>query len=310
MCYNAPVSRKALAIAAVVITTIVWGSAFAATKVAVVDFHPMTLAAVRFAIASAILVPLAALQWRRSSYPGGVPWAMLALLGLTGVTLFYATFNLGMAETTATKGSLIHGMIPAVTAFLAMVVLGERLTVLNGVGISLSVVGVAVIVAVGDPNLVGGPTRGDWLMVMSALIWCLFTIIGKRVDQRLPSLVITAGYSVFGTLFLIPFAVWELETAPLPPITPIGLLSLAYLALASSAAGFLLWTFSLNHLPASQVGVFMNLVPVAGVAAGILLLQEALLTTQVAGGVLVLLGVYLANRQPPSAESRPQLDRR
>lgn len=303
-CYNPPVPKRQLAILALISAASLWGSAFVATKVAVVEFQPFTLALVRFVLASAILLPIAHYQWRRTTERIPLPWSALALLGLFGVTLFYASFNLGMAHTTATKGSLIHGAIPALTALAAIIVLRERPSLINVVGIALSIGGVVVIVGIGSNDLAGGTLLGDALVLVSALVWTAFTVLGKRIGPQIPSVIATAYTSLFGMIFLIPFAGYEAATTSIGPVTPLGLLALAYLTLGSSAAAFFLWTFSLSHLSASQVGVFMNFVPVTGVATAVILLGEPLLPTQVIGGALVLIGVYFANREP-AAVQRP-----
>lgn len=301
--------KKHLAIIALILAASLWGSAFVATKVAVAEFQPFTLALLRFVLASAILLPIAHHQWGRTTRRTPLPWPTLALLGLFGVTLFYASFNLGMAHTTATKGSLIHGAIPALTALAAIVVLRERPSLLNVIGIALSIGGVVVIVGIASGDLASGTILGDALILASALVWTAFTVLGKRIGPQMPSVVTAAYTSLFGTLFLVPLAGYEVTTTSIGPVTPLGLLALAYLTLGSSAAALLLWTFSLSHLNASQVGVFMNFVPVTGVATAVMLLGEPLLPSQIVGGALVLLGVYFATREPSAVERPARLGR-
>ena len=287
-----------MSIGALVVVMMIWGSSFAVTKASLAHVPPITFAFIRFSIASAALLGLAALRRRRAGGTGGerrpaAGWGMLALIGLSGVTLYYVTSNLALYYATASQGALVQSAIPAVTAVLAAVVLKERLKPRQWGGIGLSVVGVVLLVAAVPAGGQGrNPLLGAALMLGAVLVWAIYTILAKRLAQADPYWV-TACSALLGTLFLAPVALLELRGQPWPAIGPGDWLALLYLGVLSSAIGYFLYNWSLGQLSAGQAANFVNLVPIAGVVIAVLALGEPLVLLQVAGGAGVLAGVWL-----------------
>ena len=121
-------SRRALAIGSLVVVMIIWGSSFAVTKASLAQVPPITFAFIRFSIASLTLLIMAAIHRRRAGARLPAPaWRLVALVGLTGVTLYYVSSNLALYYASASQGALVQSAIPAVTALLAALVLKERL---------------------------------------------------------------------------------------------------------------------------------------------------------------------------------------
>jgi drug/metabolite transporter (DMT)-like permease len=156
------------------------------------------------------------------------------------------------------------------------------------------VAGVLVVVA-GSAG--GGPGRnpllGAALMFGAVLTWGVYTVLAKRLADTDPYLL-TAYSAVLGTLFLAPVALWELHG--LPPVTPAPAdwLRLLYLGTLSSAFGYFLYNWSLAHLNAGQTANFVNLMPIVGLIIAVVFLGEPLVPLQLAGGAVVLAGVWLA----------------
>jgi drug/metabolite transporter (DMT)-like permease len=286
---------RVVAIFALVVVMVIWGSSFAVTKASLAQVPPITFALIRFTIASVTLLGMALARRRAGARSRPAPaWHMLALLGLTGVTLYYVTSNLALYYATASQGALVQSAIPAVTAVLAAIVLKERLNTRQMGGIGLSVVGVVVVVA-GSPasGEARNPLLGAALMFGAVLVWALYTVIAKRLAQTDPYLL-TAYSAVLGTMFLAPLALIELRGHPLPTIGLADWLRLLYLGTLSSAIGYFLYNWSLTHLNAGQAASFVNLMPIAGIVIAILFLGEHVVALQIAGGAVVLAGVWLA----------------
>lgn len=294
-------SRKAAAVLALLVTVTIWGTTFAATKIALREMPPLTLSLVRFAIAAAVLLPLAVAEQRRA---GTTPaWRGLAIAGFLGGTLYFALQNLGLALTSATKTSLILGSVPALTALLSILVLKERFTPRRAAGIAGSVLGVSVIV-LGDraANLGEGALLGDLLIAGCALSWAVYTVKVKDLESRAGPAVLAAASVGFGGLFLLPLAGVEVLAAPLAMPTLGGWAAITYLGLVGSAATFLLWNFALGVVEASEAAVYINLVPVIAVAGAVVALGESIVPAHLVGGALVLGSVWVASRgQAPRA---------
>ncbi len=291
------------------VTALFWGGTFVAARYAVREAPPFSAAAVRFAIAAAVLFPLVAREARGASGPGTFPvprtgpeWLGLLSLGFFGVFLYNAVFFTALTWTTAANGSLIVAMNPALTAVLSSAWLKEKVRPLQAVGLFVSFVGVAVVITKGSWDALRRMSfnKGDVLMLAAPLAWALYSIRGKQVLDRFPfsPLAATAYAALFGAVMLAPAAVVErLSTGRAAAFSLAGWLAILQLALLGTVLGFVWWYQGVKALGAARAAVFINLVPLFGVALGALLLGERLVWAEGAGGILIVGGVSLATRQ-------------
>jgi len=289
--------RRALAIALLLLTMMIWGGTYVVTKTGVAEVPPMLFALLRFGVASAVLVPLALLRGGIARLPRPIPWGTLLLMGLTGVGLYYTGFNLALTYTTASQGALVQSSIPAITALMAVLWLRERLSGHRLFGIGLVIVGVLLIVArTSSDGSARSPLIGNLLMFGTVLVWGVYTILAKRVAD-VDVIAITAIVTLLGTIMLLPAALVEVAHSQWPPISGPNWLRIIYLGALASAGGYLLYGRALRDLDASLVGIFVNLAPVLGVVSGVVILGEAMAPSAIAGGVLVLAGVWMSSRE-------------
>jgi drug/metabolite transporter (DMT)-like permease len=138
---------------------------------------------------------------------------------------------------------------------------------------------------------------GDLLLLGAPLAWAFYTIAGKKVLARFPPLVATAYASLFGTVLLLPAAAAE---GPLlggvSGLSGYGWLCILQLALLGTVAGFVWWYEGVEAFGAARAAVFVNLVPLFGVLLAAVVLGERMGWPQMAGGALVVAGVYLGSR--------------
>ncbi|MHB0857683.1 MAG: DMT family transporter [Anaerolineae bacterium] len=279
---------------ALLLTVLIWGSTYIITKSALNDIGPFALAAVRFVIGYAILVPFA---WRQGYRLRMSLKPEFVRFGLTGVALYYIFQNLSLQYTTAVHTVLVQSMLPAVTAVLAVVVLKERLRTVQVAGLGLVVLGAVVLTGrVGDA---APPDARAWLgnafIIASVLTWAVYTIQGKRMGNAYPSMVSTTASIGAGLLMLLPAAGVEAWQQGLPHFTLPTVLIIVYLGVASSALTMFLWNYALETVDASIAGMYVNLVPLVGVAIA-LLAGESITLYQIIGGCLTLGGVWLSGR--------------
>ena len=286
---------RALAITTLIAVMVIWGSTFVVTKSAIIELPPLTLAFVRVTIGALVLLPFALPRIRSS---GSLPWRWLWAMGFIGVTLYYVAFNWSLALTSASQGALVQSSIPAVTACIAVLWLRERASRSRVFGIVLSVVGVLVVFAGGAQTNASAPSPalGNGLMFASVVCWGLYTSLAKRVAQY-DSIVITSFVTAIGSLLLLPLAMFELSSRPLPDPSFNAWVGAAYLGVFASGAGYLLYNYALKHMEASQVGVFTNLIPIVGVLTGVIVLGEPLSWQAIVGGIIVMIGVGLTTKR-------------
>jgi drug/metabolite transporter (DMT)-like permease len=282
-----------------VMTMFFWGGTFVAGKWAVGEAPPFFVATLRFAIASVLLWALVARRQRGSAdrFPvprGWAQWAGLLSLGLTGVFLYNFVFLTGLSWTSATNGSLIVAFNPLLTAVLSALWLKERFRPVQAGGLLLALLGVGVVITRGSIAVMRSLSfnPGDLLMLGAPLAWALYTILGKKMLGCFSPLVATAYASLFGALLLLPAAALEGSLlSGVHRLTVYGWIAVLQLALLGTVAGFVWWYEGVEMLGASRAAVFVNLVPLFGVLLSALILSESLEVSQLAGGILVVLGV-------------------
>lgn len=277
-----------------IVVMIIWGSSFAITKDSVNHVPPIFFALVRLSVASIILLIVAQVRGGLSKIQHPVPWKIIVLMGLTGTCLYYICFNTALVYTTASMGALIQSFIPVVTVILASIFLKEPLSVKRLIGIGISIAGVLFIIFLAAPaGKAKNPLLGNLLILASVFIWATYTILAKRVSNIDP-IMVTAYSITAGTLLLIPAVFFELSGKPFPKLSVRTWLSAIYLGAISSSIGLLLYNRSLKYLKAGETASFLNLMPVIGVLTAVIFLGENITIWQVAGGALVLTGVFIS----------------
>jgi drug/metabolite transporter (DMT)-like permease len=283
--------KRRSALLCAILVSVIWGLSFLSTKVAIAVLPPMTIAALRFAVAVIVLLPIAFfmrldLRFRLRDLP------LMAASGIFGVTLYFFCENNGIALITASESSLVIATIPVITMLVDRAVLKTKLARRSYVGAILSFVGVALIVA---PSLGGASSssiNGFLFMGGAALCWVAYALVTKPLSSKYSGLSISFWQCLFGLAGCLPFAF--AEAPKLTDLSLVVILNLLYLGLFCSAAGYLLYIAAMEKLGAGMTSVFLNLVPVVSVAAAYLLLGERLGAISLAGGAIAVAGVYLA----------------
>ncbi len=276
---------------------IVWGSTFVITKTAARDIPPLTLAALRFVIATIVLAPLALKRGGLTRLPRPIPWRALLLMALTGIAVFAVTFNYALVQGSATQGAMIYALVPAAVALAAFWFLKEKPSKRRVVGIVLSILGVVLVALGGESSLAAPrPVLGALWMLGAVAAWTSYTVITKRW-AAVDSVVMITIVSALGAAMLIPLAALELLAVPTFSPSIDAWSGALFLGIAASALAYLAYAFALRELDATVVGVYTNLNPVVGVVTAVLFLGETLYAGQVVGGLVAFLGMWLASRE-------------
>ncbi len=295
-------SRRFCALAGIVIVMIVWGSTFVVTKAAVHDIPPLTLTFLRFLIAAAVLVPIAAARGGLRRLPQPLPLGALALMGLTGVAMFHAGFTYAMVYGSAAQGAIVFALVPAAVVVAAVVGLKEAPSKRRLTGMLLSVGGVVLVVATGESGSASpAPVLGAAFMLGAVAAWATYTVLAKQLAGT-DQVVLIACVSVIGMAMVLPAAALELSLVPWPDPSLQGWLGTLFLGVVASALAFVIYSRALRELDASLVGAYLNLDPIVGVLTAVIFLGETLGLWQMSGGVVALTGVWLASGEKGGAD--------
>lgn len=283
-----------------------FGGTWVAGKVAVDSIPPITLAAARFAIASALLS-----LWVRSKQPTGrrVTTADLPLIlamGLTAIAGYNMLFLYGLKLAPASDGAIIvPGLAPILTAALAWPVLRERIGRWGIAGLGTALVGLILVMNPGREQA-SGRLLGDLLFFAGAGCWAIYSVIGKTATARFNPVNATLYGTVTGTLLLLPLAVAERGWTALAAAPVVSWLGLVYLAIFGTVLAFVFFYEGVSRIGAGRASSFAFLVPIFGVLSSVLMLGERVAALTVVGGGLVLFGLWLVQRQPhATASPRP-----
>jgi drug/metabolite transporter (DMT)-like permease len=279
-------ARAALSL---VITLLLWASAFAGIRAGLQSYSPGALILLRFLVASLALALYALLT--RMRLPAWRDLPGLLVLGLIGITGYHAGLTFGELTVNAGTASFLVASVPCFTALLALLVLRERLTLWGWLGITISVVGVTIISLGGKEGLHFTP--GALLVLLASLCESVYFIVQKRYMQRYSSSEMTAYTMWAGTLFMLPFAPALLHDWP--QATPAATLAVVYLGLFPAAIAYGTWAFTLARLSASLATSFLNISPLLALAISWLWLHEAPTLLELLGGLIVIVGVLLVN---------------
>ena len=273
-----------------------WGTFPATSKLALADIPPTLLTALRCAIAAGLLSVLALRRGFDAARELGTD-AVTAffILGTAGFVVSTHISYWGIYTTSAANAAILQATAPVMVALGARAYLGERLRARQRVGVTISMLGVLLVVTEGRlAELAPSELRlGDFLTLFALVGWTVYTVYGKRVLSRhSPALITTAAY-VCGTLILIPLAI---VTAPLTPRPRLGSAVawavLLYHAIAGAVA-HLWWYAAVERVGPSRSAIFMNVTPIVGLVMAAVLVGEEIGPWQLGGAAMVLGGVAL-----------------
>jgi drug/metabolite transporter (DMT)-like permease len=274
------------------LAVVIWGSTFVATKLCLGVMSPVQLVAGRFLIAAPALFTIARL--RGASFHLGAHKKVL-LLAVVIFSFHYLLQTWALDFTTATNSGWLITVTPLTIALLAALFLREPAPPVSG--ILLASAGITLLVSGGHwQSLLGLSSLGDFMVLASTLTWSVFTIITRDPSRSLDPVVVTFVMTVplAVSALLLPFVAdrwtpWselDLETA----------LALFFLGLFGVALAQWFWQRGVAKLGAARAGLFLYLEPLSTTILAVPLLGEPFGLATAIGGILVVLGVFLARR--------------
>jgi drug/metabolite transporter (DMT)-like permease len=294
------VRERVVVVLAYSVAALALATQWTAAKVAMNVAPPLELSAVRFALASVVLVVLAAITRTPLPLARWRPVAAAATFGFLG---FNALAFLGLRLTPASDAALIvPTTIPVATALLATLI-RERLTSRKILGFVVSSIGAAIVV-IGGQRLGTDVSQqrliGDVLELASALSWAACLTISALVVRTRSVLGFVTLCSLIGTALLLPFGLFEHGYRDVAAWGPDVWVAAASLAVVSTVLAFLIFFWAVSRFGAGLAAIISYLGPPAGVVIAVAVLGERVSALQLVGALVILAGVGLATRVPLS----------
>jgi drug/metabolite transporter (DMT)-like permease len=277
------------------------GAGIVASRFAVAEVPPLTLAMLRYAIGFACLLPFALphVAAARQAQPLNTRAGDLAAMAAIGIVQFgvlIALLNYGLQRIGAAQAALIFSLFPLLTMLLAAALGRERMTASLTAGVLLSLAGVALTLS---PKLGATHAADGWwgeaAVAASALLGAVCSVLYRPYLQRYPTVPVSAFAMMVSVLFLAIFAGAENWTGRIGGFSEGAWMAIAFVGV-SSAVGYFWWLYALKHESPTRVTVFLALNPMTAALLGWLLLGEPLHATTLAALVLIGAGLWLATR--------------
>ena len=313
-----------------IITMIGWGSLYVAAKPVLEVLGPFTLVALRYAIALVVLVPIYLLRQKperltprqavggqtdsgqstsgqstsvqtpsvqtpntQTSHPSRPSLPLIARIwgiGAIGYFLGIGCQIIGNQLCAASTASLLNSLNPIVIVLLAFVILGEKPTGRQLLGVLISMAGAALIIGgVGDDNSM----MGILFSLAAVLFWSLASVLFRGLSERADPLTITIHGFTAGLVLSAIAALFELRRTPInwPSITPGVIALVLFIGFFSTAVCLLTWNQALALTDAATCSLFYPLQALTSAILGMIFLNERLTVGFVLGGALIAAGI-------------------
>lgn len=278
---------------------LIWSANYIVGKVALREIPALELGCLRTVLSGLFILPIYLatrgrweLGMRRVSMRDVPRLLAVGVLGLVGNQV---VFVIGLSRTSVAHGAVISAMGP-MFVLLGAVTLGlECLTTRKVAGMAVAAGGVIVLqfghATRGEPSL-----GGDLLMVVATMMFAGFTVFGKRMAAEFGTVTLNTFAFVGGGLLLLPLAIWGFVHHELASVSLAAWAGVLYMSLFPSIVAYLIYSYALRYLPASRVASTSYLQPFSATLLAMVFLHEQPGVGFAGGTVLVLAGVWVAER--------------
>ena len=279
-----------------ILTIAIWGVTFVNTKVLLQHgLQPMEIFLLRFIVAYCCIWTISPKTIKSKS------WAdegLFFILGLVGGTLYFFAENTALGLTYVNNVSFIVCTAPVMTMLLAIFfVKSVTATVPLVAGSLIALVGVGMVIYNGQFVLQLNPL-GDMLALVAAFAWAVYSLAIKKVSSRYRASYITRKVFFYGILTVLPLFLWQPWRFPLHQLSQsVVWMNLLFLSVVASFLCFLWWNVAVKKIGALPTSNYVYLNPITTIVASALFLQEPMTLMAYIGSALILIGVFIANRE-------------
>jgi len=276
-----------------------WAGNAVAARMLVGDVPPVALSLARWVIAFVLLLPFA---WRAAVEHRAAlarHWRILVVIGPLGVGAYNTLQYIALQTSTPMATSLIASSSPVFILVLGSVVFGERTRPAQWLGAVLSVAGVVMVMARGEPARLSqlAFVPGDLIMLFANLTWTLYTWLLRRHRPDLPFAPLLLVQMAIGIGAIAPFAALEAALSPARIAWSGGAVAaMLYMAVFPSLLAYWCWDVGIRRVGAVIPVYFANLTPVFAAVLSVWLLADAPRPYHLAALALILGGIHLASR--------------
>lgn len=281
----------------VILTFIIWGTQHPPIKILSGEIPPFLFNFLRFFIAGLALLPFIIQQ---KIIPIKRDLLKISILGIVGIALYGLFVVTGIKLSTSTNSAILINANPLLIAILAPLLIKEHMNIKKILGIIVGFIGVLIIISNGlnISNVFRSEYfMGNLLLSISALCVAIYAIYNKKLIQKYGGLGVTFYAVLAGTLILFLFSIFNGELIQISNISINSFLLIVYVAIITTALTWAVWFNAIKKIGVINTSSFFFLIPISGILSSHLILDEPLTRFTVIGTILILLGIYVVQRQ-------------
>lgn len=281
-----------------------WGTAFVAIRAGLEYFPPVLFAALRYDIAAVFMLAYAIHVTDKPVPKSRGEWLLVVIGGVLLIAAYHALLFIGQQSVTSAMAAVIVSLSPVLTTAFARVWLpSERLAPAGLLGMALGLIGVAILSRPDPGNVLSADVIATGLILVATAAFALGSVLLRRSEAELPIETLEGWSMALGALLMHVLSIlMPSESLAAISWTPEAMLALGYLAVVSSALGFLLYFELLDELGPIEINLVSYVVPIVAAIAGWLLLAESLDTATIAGFFVIFVGFCLIKRRQLATE--------
>ncbi len=282
------------------LVAIIWGVNFAFVKYALADFSPLSFTTLRFFLAALFLISVMLVN-REPLAMEHRDISAVFKLGFIGITLYNILFMEGLNYTTASNSALFISSSPLFAALILSLKKRERINARIVAGLLLSTSGVVFIIQSrpGGLSFSRRDLAGDLLTLSAAAFWALYTIKAGPLLEKYSALKVTAYSMAAGSALLLPISGYELLHQSWSSVSVRSWAAFAFSTFVSGGIAFTLWYQGVQTIGVTRTVVYHYIVPFVAVLFAAVFLGERISFLQIIGGITILAGVYIVQRNKP-----------
>ena len=290
-----PSNQRWWAYALPMIAVLIWSLNITVTRYVAEFISPISISFYRWLIAFVLMSPFVLLSvWKYRTEIRQHAW-QFALLGACGMVFYQGLAYSAAHYTTATNMGIINAFTPIFTIFISIFILKEMPTRYAVIGGILSFLGLLYVMSQGNlqslMHLAGH--WGDLLMILAVFLYAFYGVFLKKWQIQMPLLTSLYVQIAFALLFHLPFVF----VLGLDAINSQNVGSVLYAGVFPSIVAPLVWMMAVQYIGPNRTSIFMNVMPIGTALIAYFWLNEAWTIYHTIGGVIILLGIALAQKR-------------
>jgi drug/metabolite transporter (DMT)-like permease len=277
------------------VCVVLWGWTFVFAKVALAYVTPAELLGLR--LLTGLPVMLIVILIKRLKLKFNLRQWRRVMIGSAVLTVHFLIQITGIKYTSATNTGWIISVTPLALALLSYLILKERISTRTLLGLVVATAGIVLLVSKGELAGLGWlKSVGDWLVLVSAHTWAIYTIVTRDLSREGRPLTVTFAMLLPSLALMLVYMLLTSDWSEFAALPAEPVLAIVYLGVLGMGVAHWFWQEGVARLGAARAGMFLYIEPLATTGLAVPYLHESFGLLTAFGALLVLGGVYLSER--------------